>query len=49
MDMFKLMYKYPYMILIVIDCKMKVKQAIFKHKCDKVPLNLQMYIESLTD
>ena len=47
-DMFISMYKYPYMIMIVIYCKIKIKQALYKHKCDKVPLNVIMCIESLT-
>ena len=36
------------MINIVIYCKIKVKQALYKHECDKVPLNVIMYIERLT-
>ena len=31
----------------VIYCKIKVKQALYKHKCDKVPLNVIICIESL--
>ena len=34
--------------MIVIYCKIKVKQALYKHKCDKVPSNVIIYIESLT-
>ena len=48
MDMFKLLNKYPYMVIIVIYCKIKVKQALCKHKCDKVALIVIMYIEGLT-
>ena len=47
-DMFRSMDKYPYMILIVIYYKIRVKQALSKHKCDKVPFNVIMYTESLT-
>ena len=36
------------MILIVIYCKLKVKQALYKLKCDKVPLIVITCIESLT-
>ena len=42
------MYKYPYMILIVIYCKLKVKQALYKHRCDKVPLIVITCKEILT-
>ena len=35
---FKSMYKYLFMILIVIYCKIKGKQVLYKHKCDKGPL-----------
>ena len=34
--------------MIVIYCKIKVKQALYKHKCDKVPLIVLICIESLT-
>ena len=36
------------MILIVIYFKLKVKQALYKLKCDKVPLIVIICIESLT-
>ena len=36
------------MILIVIYCKLKVKQVLYKLKCDKVPLIVIICIESLT-
>ena len=36
------------MIWIVIYCRIKVKQALSKHNCDNMPLNVMMYIESLT-
>ena len=47
-DMLKSLYNYPYIILIVICCKLKVKQALYKLKCDKVPLIVIICIESLT-
>ena len=47
MDNFKSLYKHPYMILIVLYCKLKVKQALYKLKCDKVPLIVIICIESL--
>ena len=31
------------MIMTMIYCNIKVKQALFKHKCDKVPLNVIIY------
>ena len=34
--------------MILIYGKIKVKQAPYKHKCDKVPLNVILCIESLT-
>ena len=46
--MSKSMYKYPYMILIVIYCKLKVKQALYELKCDNEPLNVIIFRESLT-
>ena len=48
MDMFKSLYKYPYMILIVIYCQIKVKQALYNHKCDKLSLIVIICIEGLT-
>ena len=36
------------MILIVIYCKVKVKQAFNKLKCDKVPLIVIIFRQSLT-
>ena len=36
------------MNLIVIYCKLKVKQALYKLKCDTVPLIVIICIESLT-
>ena len=34
--------------MLVINCKIKIKQALCKHKCDKVLLNMIICIESLT-
>ena len=36
--MYILMSTYPYMTKIVLNCKLKEKQAPDKQDCDKVPL-----------